>query len=112
MPRHGDIVLIPVPFTDLSSQKRRPVVVISNDIYHRMTQDIVVVAMTSNVRQTSYGFVIGTKDLEKGTLNRPSQIRVDKIYTLSQSIIVKTFGRVNDETLSKIRERLHSLIKN
>ena len=31
MPKQGDIVLIPVPFTDLTSQKRRPVIVISND---------------------------------------------------------------------------------
>jgi len=33
MPEQGDIVLIPIPFTDLSSQKRRPVIVISNDTY-------------------------------------------------------------------------------
>ena len=28
MPEQGDIVLIPIPFTDLSSQKRRPVIII------------------------------------------------------------------------------------
>ena len=26
----GEIVLIPIPFTDLSSQKRRPVIIVSN----------------------------------------------------------------------------------
>lgn len=31
MPKQGDILLIPIPFTDLSSHKRRPVIVISND---------------------------------------------------------------------------------
>jgi mRNA interferase MazF len=97
MLRHGDIVLIPVPFTDLSSQKRRPVVIISNDVYQQQTQDIVVVAMTSNIRPTEYGFVITTEDLVEGILNRPSQIRVDKIYALAQSIVVKTFGRVSDK---------------
>lgn len=47
-PEWGDIVLIPVPFTDLSSRKRRPVIVISNDDYNGRTRDVVVVAMTSN----------------------------------------------------------------
>ena len=44
MPEQGDIILIPVPFTDLSSQKRRPVIVISNSQYNQKTADMVVVA--------------------------------------------------------------------
>ena len=48
MPDQGDIVLIPVPFTDLSSQKRRPVIVISCAAHNRKSLDMVVVAMTSN----------------------------------------------------------------
>jgi len=34
MPNQRDILLIPIPFTDLTSQRRRPVVVISNDEYN------------------------------------------------------------------------------
>jgi len=45
-----DIVLIPIPFTDLSSYRRRPVIIVSNDKYNRETDDIVVVAMTSNLK--------------------------------------------------------------
>ena len=44
----GDIVLVPVPFTDLSSKKRRPVIVVSNNTYNRQSADVIVVAMTSN----------------------------------------------------------------
>ena len=54
MPKRGDIVLIPVPFSDLTSQKRRPVVVISNDTYQKKTHDNVVVAMTSNIHEIDY----------------------------------------------------------
>ena len=46
-PRQGDFVLIPIPFTGLSSHRRRPVIVISNDAYNERTVDMVVVAMTS-----------------------------------------------------------------
>lgn len=28
-----DIILIPIPYTDLSSHKKRPVVIVSNDKY-------------------------------------------------------------------------------
>jgi mRNA-degrading endonuclease toxin of MazEF toxin-antitoxin module len=42
MAEQGDIVLIPIPFTDLSSQKRRPVIIISNNAYNRKTADMVV----------------------------------------------------------------------
>ncbi len=110
MPDQGDIVLIPVPFTDLSSQKRRPVIVISNDAYNRQTADVVVVAMTSNPIPTEYSFTITSSDLARGSLNRPGKVRVDKIYTLSQAIIVKSFGRVNTAVLTKISQTLQQLV--
>jgi mRNA-degrading endonuclease toxin of MazEF toxin-antitoxin module len=47
MLEQGDILLVPIPFTDLSSQKRRPVIVVSNNTYNQKTTDLVVVAMTS-----------------------------------------------------------------
>ena len=109
MPEQGDILLIPIPFTDLSSQKRRPVIVISNNSYNQKTTDIVVVAMTSNPAPADYSFTITSSDLDKGALNRPGKVRVDKIYTLSQSIVVKTFGRVNAATLERVRQTLHDL---
>ncbi len=110
MHEQGDIVLIPIPFTDLSSQKRRPVVVISNNVYNQKTTDLVVVAMTSNPAPADYSFVITSSDLDKGALNHPGTIRVDKIYTLSQTIVVRTFGRANSTTLERIRQILQHLI--
>ena len=109
MPSQGDIVLIPIPFTDLSSRKRRPVIVISNDEYNRTAPDVVVVAMTSNPVASSYSFLITSAELAQGSLNRPGTVRVDKIYTLEKSLIVKTFGRVNDRTLDRIRAVLTDL---
>jgi len=110
MPEQGDILLIPVPFTDLSSQKQRPVVVISIDNYNNKHLDIVVVAMTSNPSEDEYSFMVENVDLLKGILKRPSRIRVDKIYTLSQSIAVHKFGAVKPATLERIRTMLQTLV--
>jgi mRNA interferase MazF len=106
----GDILLVPVPFTDLSARKQRPVIVISNDAYNRQTSDVVVVAMTSNPAQADYSFVITSDDLQHGQLNHPGTIRVDKVYTLSQSIAIKVFGRVTPQVLDRIRSLLRELI--
>jgi len=105
-PSQGDIVLIPIPFTNLASRKRRPVIVISNDAYNRAFADIVVVAMTSSPFPGPYTVPITSADLEDGRLNRPGMVRADKIYTLSQGIVVKTFGRVKQEFLDRIRASL------
>ncbi len=110
MPDQGDIVLVPVPFTDLSSQKRRPVIVVFNNSYNQKMADVIVVSMTSNPVASAYSFAITSADLESGTLNRPGQVRVDKICTLAQGIVIKTFGRVGLPVLKRIRTILQSII--
>lgn len=45
----GDVVLVPFPFTDQSTSKKRPAVVISSDAYHQRRRDIVVMAITSQI---------------------------------------------------------------
>ena len=110
MPDQGDIVLIPIPFTDLSSVKRRPVVVLSNNGYNQKSLDVVVVALTSNLTSTGEGFLITSNDLEKGTLPKDSRIRTDKIYTLSQKIILNRFGKIKPEIIQKIKTALNDIL--
>lgn len=107
----GDIVLIPVPFTDLSSRKRRPVIVISSDAYNAAGHDMIVVAMTSNPAQSLWSFRIDSSDLDAGRLNRPGTIRVDRIYTLAQSLAAVRFGAVTQNVLDRIRATLVDVVR-
>jgi mRNA interferase MazF len=54
MYKQGDILLISVPFTDLTSSKKRPVLVLSNDEFNYKSEDIIVAAITSNVNDNPY----------------------------------------------------------
>lgn len=47
----GDIVLVRFIFADEQGAKRRPVVVLSTDGYHRGRQEVIVAALTSNVER-------------------------------------------------------------
>ncbi|WLR52491.1 type II toxin-antitoxin system PemK/MazF family toxin [Bacillus tianshenii] len=111
MYKQGDIVLIPVPFSDLSNRKQRPVLVISNDDYNYATDDILVVAITSQLKDLDYSVVIEQKNLDEGTLKVTSAVRADKVYTLSKGIIRKRFGKVNTDVLNSVRTKIEHLIK-
>lgn len=112
MHEQGEILLIPIPFTDLSSNKKRPVIVLSNDNYNSKTNDIIVAAITSNILLKEYSVLITNNDLIDGNLKADSCIRADKIYTLSKNIVIKKFGKVSPDIMFKLKEKVKDLIDN
>jgi len=111
MYRQGEILIIPVPFTDLTSLKKRPVLVLSKSSYNSMVDDVIVAAITSNVDNKPYIVPLTNKDLTSGTLAVDSCIRTDKIYTLSQSIIIKSFGKVKTDIIDAVKDKILRLIE-
>ncbi|MHB0876386.1 MAG: type II toxin-antitoxin system PemK/MazF family toxin [Anaerolineae bacterium] len=107
--RQRDIVLIPIPFTDLTSAKRRPVIVVSGTEYNDSTGDMLVVALTSNPAAADFSLSITSEDLEAGELRRPSRVRADRVYSLSQGLVTQVFGRVRPGVLRQIRLLLSAL---
>jgi len=46
----GDVVLVPFPFSDQTTAKKRPAVIISSNTYNDTSRDIVIMAITSQAR--------------------------------------------------------------
>jgi mRNA interferase MazF len=110
MYKRGELVMVPVPFSDLSSVKKRPVLVISNSSHNYVNRDMIVVAITSNLRQN--GIIIDTGDLIVGQLPKTSLIRCEKIYTLEQGIALKSFGVISEQILDNVVSEINRLITN
>lgn len=110
MYKQGEILLIPIPFSDLASNKKRPVLVLSNSQYNDKTEDIIVAAITSNLEQKEYTILVTNEDLLSGKLKVDSCIRADKIYTLSQDIVIKRFGSVKRHIVDKVKSKFNLLI--
>jgi mRNA interferase MazF len=110
MHKQGDIILIPIPYSDLSTTKKRPVLIISSDKYNELTDDYIVAAITSNVDDKAYAVTITNDDLSNGKLLRTSCIRADKLYTLSQSIAIRKFGAVKSDLLMSVAEKVNGVI--
>ncbi len=99
MPRAGEVVLIPFPFTDLASTKRRPVLAIRHS---DPLGDFLAVAITSQPGHAD-GIPIGPADFSHGTLPKPSFVRATKVYTLNERIVAHGFGSLTAEAFQKIR---------
>lgn len=109
MYEQGDILLIPIPYTDLTTSKQRPVLVLSNNRYNQNSRDFHVAAITSQLKNLDYSVVIDTSDLAEGELRMTSVIRADKLYTLSKRIVKRKFGRVNENVMNNVIEKINGL---
>jgi mRNA interferase MazF len=99
-----DIVLVPFPFTNLKSAKRRPALIVSPKSYNR-DQDIVIAFITSNLRaEEKSGDYVLNRWREAG-LPKPSKLRM-KFSTIDKSLIIKRLGRLSGEDVANFKSFL------
>jgi mRNA interferase MazF len=106
-----DIVLISFPFSDLKSSKVRPVLVLSDNEYNRKFEDFIAVPITTNVKSREYSVLVTNKNLEKGRLIVDSNVKIDRIFSISKNLIRMNIGRINKDTYNRIKKILVDLIE-
>jgi len=103
----GDIVIVPFPFSDLSQSKRRPALVVAN----LRGDDLILCQITSQNLSDYYSIDISNDDFETGSLNKPSNIRPNRIFTADRSIILSIAGHLKaaktNQSIGKIIEILN-----
>jgi mRNA interferase MazF len=105
----GDILLVPFPFTDQSDSKKRPAVVVSSLAYHRERPDLILMAVTSQIRQTQgLGESLVTGWKEAGLL-KPSLLK-PVLFTLEKALVLRRLGALGDEDLSSLRQNLRAIL--
>lgn len=93
-----EIVLVSFPFSDLQASKVRPAVVMSKDSYNSRSKDLIAIPLTSNLKAKGYTLLVTNKELESGRLVVDSKAKVDRIFSVNQSLVRMTVGRVRTET--------------
>ena len=79
---------------------------LSKEDYNNTADDLIVAAITSYIDSKPYNVLLSNADMADGTLKVDSCIRADKIYTLSQSIVVKHFEKVKFEIIEKTKNKI------
>jgi mRNA interferase MazF len=103
--KRGDIVLVPFPFTDLSSSKRRPALVISPDVFNDQTQDLVVAAITSQLTN-EHAVTIEPSDCVDGILPKTSVVKLAKVFTIHSTLVIKRICALQEEKLDAVLDEL------
>jgi len=99
-----DLVLIPFLFSDQSSTKVRPALVVSSKRFNKEAEDYIAVPLTSVIKNVKHSFLIFQNDLSLGNLIKPSRIRTDKIFTIKKKLLITKIGSLKEETFKKIKE--------
>jgi mRNA interferase MazF len=94
----GDIVVILFPFSDLSSAKKRPALVLATPD----GDDVILCQITSRLVSDRYAILIGVGDFSSGSLRVDSNVRPTRIFTADKRIIQYTAGHLKDDPMTTI----------
>lgn len=87
-----DVVLVPFPFSDLATTKKRPALVLSAGQSGNSGQFCICSMITSQMHAKVDGDVIIQKWRKAGLIH-PSKLRLAKTATLEESLMIKRLGR-------------------
>lgn len=104
----GDIVLVPFPFTDQSAAKKRPAVIVSSNAYHYARPDLVIMAVTSQVRPSSSFGEVMVQGWQAAGLLKPSAIE-PVITTIDASLVMRALGKLAQADIASLRRSLAAI---
>jgi len=96
-----DIVVVPFPFTDKESSKRRPALVLSdaNSFDAQIGQS--VLAMITSAANSSWPLDVEINDLGAAGLTSASVVRM-KLFTLDHQLILRKAGALSESDSQKV----------
>ena len=105
----GDVVLVPFPFTDQSGTKKRPAVIVSSHGYNASRRDIVIMAITGQLRTPlSFGEAM-VGDWQDAGLIKASVLK-PVFTTIEQGLVVRIMGTLTATDIKTLREIVADVI--
>ncbi len=102
----GDIVVAPFPFSDLSTTKSRPAVVVT-----ALTgDDVVLCQITSKTITDSYAIPLESTDFASGGLRQRSNIRPNRLFTAEGNIVLYRAGVLSPKKIQEVVAKIIEII--
>ena len=102
--KRGYVVVVEVPFSDLSGTKRRPALVVSVEKFHRALPDVIVCPISSQARfyRRPGPGDWPLSDWRLVGLRHPSTVRISKLLAVDKQIVRKALGVLSPHDLAGV----------
>ena len=101
-PVAGDVVTVTFPFSDLSSAKRRPAIVLAD----ADRGDWIVCQITSKAGSDVRAVELSHADFDRGSLRATSYARPGKLFTVNESLMASYVGTLKQESFQRVWEAI------
>ena len=103
----GDIVVVPFPFSDLSSSKKRPALVVTQLI----GDDVILCQITTPARPDSYSIPLSKADFDTGGLDHDSHLRPNRLFTADSRIVAYRAGKLSSKKIKEVIDKIVQIIQ-
>ena len=104
----GDVVWADLsPVVGHEQARRRPVVVLSADVFNERSGTVIAMALTSQPQRAGFPLTLQLKSLKLGT---PAWVKISQVRTLSTRRLGRKLGRVDHDELDRLVEGLNEII--
>ena len=107
--KRGDVVLAPFPFSDQTSIKQRPALVISVEDFQKQGPDLLIMAVTSQVKGPLKVGEFLIRDWQAAGLLKPSAVKA-AIATVEAQLVRRRLGHLSDDDLEQLKRSLGELL--
>ncbi len=107
--KRGDVVLVPFPFSDQTTIKKRPAVVVSSSLYNEVSQDIIIMAVTSRIEKSGEIGECLIKNWREAGLLKPSALK-PAISSIEQKMVLRKLGALASDDIVFLNATLKALL--
>jgi mRNA interferase MazF len=104
-----EVVVVPFPFTDRNTDKRRPALVLSDDMQFNTLSNHAVLAMITSQKNSDWPLDTKIAGNRQAGLTAPSKVRM-KLFTLDNRLIVKKIGALTGNDKKAVIKALQRLL--
>jgi mRNA interferase MazF len=105
--KQGDVVLVPYPFGERASKKKRPALVISSTDYNQITGELVIAQVTGRVAANARLGDSHIQGWREANLPRPALVRC-RLATVKSSLVLRRLGELSEADFQAVLTSLNA----